>query len=335
MYNSSAAGLANGTLDSGVLGLSFDPNLPITSFVTYNLLNVIICAVLPIPLASSMVAVAVVLYGMVLGLLINTVSTVIGCWLSLIIVRHMCRPRVIRLLGRYEEKWQALDFAIVEEGFQIALLIRLAPVAPLVLSNVLLSMTSISQRTYLWTTAVGIVPSNLPFAYVALVGKSMLHEFPPRDPLILSLSLLGLLASVLIAWKIGRIATRVLNRHGIDGSSIPRVASQIDGIDGAAAAYATSDCPSDPRGEQIHSEPTSPRIPVTDGRDAEGGAAGGGGSGGGGGGGGGGRAHAKRDITRTTLLGSVPLSDSLSTAAEHVDETELVQRIGGRTEPAR
>ena len=89
MYNSSAAGLANGTLDSGVLGLSFDPNLPITSFVTYNLLNVIICAVLPIPLASSMVAVAVVLYGMVLGLLINTVSTVIGCWLSLIIVRHL------------------------------------------------------------------------------------------------------------------------------------------------------------------------------------------------------------------------------------------------------
>ena len=220
----------------------------------------------------------------------------------------------------------------MEEGFQIALLIRLAPVAPLVLSNVLLSMTSISQRTYLWTTAVGIVPSNLPFAYVALVGKSMLHEFPPRDPLILSLSLLGLLASVLIAWKIGRIATRVLNRHGIDGSSIPRVASQIDGIDGAAAAYATSDCPSDPRGEQIHSEPTSPRIPVSDGRDAEGGAAGGGG---GGGGSGGGRAHAKRDITRTTLLGSVPLSDSLSTAAEHVDETELVQRIGGRTEPAR
>ena len=51
-----ATDLTNSTLDSGVLGLSFDPNLPITSFVTYNLLNMIICAVLPIPLASSMVA---------------------------------------------------------------------------------------------------------------------------------------------------------------------------------------------------------------------------------------------------------------------------------------
>ena len=52
-----------------------------------------------------------------------------------------------------------------------------------------------------------------------------------------------------------------------------------------------------------------------------GGGGGGGGSGSGGGSGGGGRAQARRDITRTNLLGSVPLS----TAAEHIDETELVQ----------
>ena len=315
MANSnSSADLANTT----VLGLSFDPDSPISTFFEYNLINMIFCSLLPIPLASSMVMVAVLLYGMVLGLFINTISTVIGCWLSLIITRHMCRPRIIRLLGRYEEKWRALDFAIMEEGYQIALLIRLAPVAPLVLSNVLLSMTSISQRTYLWTTAVGIVPSNLPFAYVALLGRSMLTEFPPSDPVLLSLSLVGLAASVLIAWKIGRIATRVLRRHGIEGSSIPRVASQSE-VDGTP----------DTRGEQVYSEPVSPRFPASEGRSVEGGGGsvedgGGGGGSSGGGGGGGGGPQAGRDIMRTNLLRSVPLS----TAVAHIDETELVQTEG-------
>ena len=317
MANAPAADVINTT----VLGLSFDTDSPITTFFEYNLLNVVFCSVLPFPLASSMVAAAVLLYGMVLGLLINTVSTVFGCWLSLIITRHMCQPRIMRLLGRYEAKWQALDFAIVEEGCQIALLIRLAPVAPLVLSNVLLSMTSISQRTYLWTTAIGIVPSNLPFAYVALVGRSMLEEFPPRDPVILSLSLAGLIASVLIAWKIGRIANRVLRKHGLGGGdSIPRVASQSE-VDGTASAYASSDT----RGQQIHGELASPRIAASDGEDgaAGNGNGGGGGSGGGGGGGSssGGRPHAKRDIMRANLLGS----STLSTAAQHIDGTELMQ----------
>ena len=65
------------------------------------------------------------------------------------------------------------------------------------------------------------------------------------------------------------------------------------------------------------------RAIIGSGGSGGGGGGGGGGSGGSGGGsgGGGGRAQARRDITRTNLLGSVPLS----TAAEHIDETELVQ----------
>jgi uncharacterized membrane protein YdjX (TVP38/TMEM64 family) len=188
MNSSAAAEIANTT----VLGFSFDTGAPVATFFEYTSLNVLICSVLPIPLASTMVGLAVLLYGMVLGMIINTSSLTLGCYLSLLLTRFACRPRLMRLLGRYQAKWEALDCAITQEGYQIALLIRLAPIAPLVLSNILLSMTSISQRTYVWTTAVGCLPANLPFAYVALVGKSMLEEFPPRDPVILILSFVGL-----------------------------------------------------------------------------------------------------------------------------------------------
>eukprot|EP00320_Phaeocystis_rex_P013334 CAMPEP_0119089336 /NCGR_PEP_ID=MMETSP1178-20130426/148684_1 /TAXON_ID=33656 /ORGANISM="unid sp, Strain CCMP2000" /LENGTH=63 /DNA_ID=CAMNT_0007072681 /DNA_START=29 /DNA_END=217 /DNA_ORIENTATION=+ len=63
MRNSSAADLSNTT----VLGLSFDTSTPIATFFEYNLLNIVICSVLPVPLASSMVAVSVLLYGLVFG----------------------------------------------------------------------------------------------------------------------------------------------------------------------------------------------------------------------------------------------------------------------------
>ena len=190
---------------------------PLLIFLEYSAINTVVCSVIPLPLAGTMVAVGALIYGVPLGLLLNTVSSTFGAWLGLMVARHACRPCLMRMLGRYKRKWEALDYAIVQEGWQIALLIRLAPVAPLVLSNVLLAMTSISPWTYIWTSAVGFVPANLPFAYAAQLGKSMAQEFPPKDPVLLTMSILGLVASVAIAWKIGRIATRVLSKHGLGG----------------------------------------------------------------------------------------------------------------------
>ena len=105
--------------------------------------------------------------------------------------------------GFLRPPWWALDAALTSQGAQIALLIRLAPVAPMVLTNILLSLTSISQFTYLWTCAIGIVPANLPYAYAAQVGVSIANEFPPKDPFMLIMTVVGLVASIAIAWKIG------------------------------------------------------------------------------------------------------------------------------------
>ena len=84
------------------------------------------------------------------------------------------------------------------------------------MSNILLSLTSIRQRTYVWTTFVGTIPSNLPFAYAAQLGLSLANEFPPKDPVVLTMTIVGFIASALVAWKIGRIARRTLRKHGVD-----------------------------------------------------------------------------------------------------------------------
>ena len=112
------------------------------------------------------------------------------------------------------------------------------------MSNILLSLTSIRQRTYVWTTFVGTIPSNLPFAYAAQLGLSLANEFPPKDPVVLTMTIVGFIASALVAWKIGRIARRTLRKHGVDlggrtdptpaamGAAAEELGHDIGGADG-------------------------------------------------------------------------------------------------------
>ena len=184
-----------------VFGFSFDPNDPAV-ILEYSLANVLVTSLIPVPLAGPMTAVSALLFGLAMGMVINVLTSVVGAWIGLWATRHLCRPCFVRALGRHQKKWEALDAAITSQGFQIALLIRVAPVSPMVATNILLSLTSVSVWTYLWTCAVGIIPANFPYAYAAAVGASLANEFPPRDPVMLSMSILGLVATIGVVWKV-------------------------------------------------------------------------------------------------------------------------------------
>lgn len=202
--------------DNTVLGLSLDPDDPLV-VLEYSIINVLVTSVVPLPLAGTMVAVGCGLFGIVAGLVLNTVTSAIGAYLGLFATRYWCRDCIIRRLSSYGNRWQLLDAALVAQGWQIALLIRMAPISPLVLSNIMLSLTSISVWTYSWTTIVGLVPSNLPYAIAGQLGREMAQSFPPKDPLTLIMSIVGFVASIGVAWKLAVIARTVLKKHGIEG----------------------------------------------------------------------------------------------------------------------
>lgn len=226
--------------------------------VEYFLLNVVVSSVIPIPLAGPLAAAGALLFGLVLGMTLNVLSSVLAAYLALLLTRGVCRPCILRMLGeKGRAKWEALDAAITADGPWLALLIRLSPLSPMVLTNFLLSLTSISPFHYVWTTALGVIPGNLPYAYAAEVGASLAdtgHQVcaleervggragreshpsrgprpcsngyadrPPntpraQDPLMLGMTVVGMVASLGIALKIASIARRALRRHGIDGA---------------------------------------------------------------------------------------------------------------------
>tara|TARA_B110001452_G_scaffold219214_1_gene191189 strand:- start:360 stop:1082 length:723 start_codon:yes stop_codon:yes gene_type:complete len=202
----------------GPLGVTFDSEAP-GALVLYILITMA-ANVLPIPtLASIMCVVGVLLYGWLFGFMVNILAAVAGCYGGLLVCRAF-RPVFLQRLGRQSSAWQAVDGAIAADGYKIPLLLRLTPVLPPFLTNALLSLTSIDAWTYLWTTAVGFVPASAPYAYGAVVGEQVLSEqvlseFPPQDPLLLSVSLIGLAATVLAVVKIGSIASAQLSKAGV------------------------------------------------------------------------------------------------------------------------
>lgn len=195
--------------DLTVLGFTFDPT-DNTVLLQYSILNLLANSCIPLPIAGLLVAVSSLLYGVVNGLIVNAVSTMMGVYLSLWITRSACRPYFVRMLGRYARHWEALDEALTAEGYQIALLIRVTPVMPMVLINVLLSMTSISQWTYGWTTLVGLIPANLPYAYGAQLGMFLTDircsDQRGGDPVMLTVSIIGFIASIVVVYKVAHTA---------------------------------------------------------------------------------------------------------------------------------
>lgn len=215
--------MSNATEDNTLMGLSFDPSSPWT-VLEYSILNTIVTSIVPVPLAGPLMALGAAMYGIVGGLALNTVSTMLGAYLGLLAVRSGCRERFVRCLGRHSKTFKAIDAAITEQGWQIPLLIRVSPASPMVLSNILLSLTSVSVFDYLWTTCVGIVPSNLPYAFAGELGASVAQDFPPKDAVgwvMLSITAVGFVASIIIAVKLGRIARKVLRQHGVEPAAQP------------------------------------------------------------------------------------------------------------------
>jgi uncharacterized membrane protein YdjX (TVP38/TMEM64 family) len=210
----------NSTAGLHVFGVDF-ANLsggPLMMAVEYSLINVVVCSVIPLPLAGPLVAAGALLFGLVPGMALNVMSSVVAAYISLLLTRSICRPFLLRMIGeKGRARWGALDTAITSDGPMLALLIRLSPLSPMVLTNVLLSLTSLSHCHYLWTTAIGIIPGNLPYAYAAEVGIT-LADTDHQDPLMITLTLIGLAASVGIAIKVALLARTALRKHGLDGS---------------------------------------------------------------------------------------------------------------------
>ena len=73
--------------------------------------------------------------------------------------RYLLRDWVAKMTHKSGlESWQAIETAVSQQGWQIVLLLRLAPVLPFNLLNYALSLTAVTFRQYSLASIIGILP---------------------------------------------------------------------------------------------------------------------------------------------------------------------------------
>ncbi|MFU8804456.1 MAG: TVP38/TMEM64 family protein, partial [Bradymonadaceae bacterium] len=105
------------------------------------------------------------LFGVVGGLVVVSLASLLGALAALVIGRYLARDLVRDRLAR-SPRIQLLLQVIEDDGFKAVLLARLVPFLPYNLLNYALGLTHVRWRPYMLGTVVGMLPGSLALVYV-------------------------------------------------------------------------------------------------------------------------------------------------------------------------
>ena len=99
--------------------------------------------------------------------------------------------------GKYGANIKALNDELEENGKSYLLTLRLIPIFPFFLVNLMAGLSTISLSTFVWTTAIGIIPGSFVYSYAGSQLSSIQSTEDIVSPsILLALVMLGLLALV-------------------------------------------------------------------------------------------------------------------------------------------
>ncbi len=167
-------------------------------------------AALSLPGAAVMTLAAGALFGVVRGLVLVSFASTIGASLAFLAARFVLRDG---LRGRYRERLERVDAGIERDGAFYLFTLRLVPVFPFFLVNLLAGLTPLPLRTFYWVSQLGMLPGTLAYVYA---GTQLAAISGPGD--VLSPGLLGAFAILGVLplatrWVTRRLAARRVYRR--------------------------------------------------------------------------------------------------------------------------
>ena len=117
-------------------------------------------AILPIP-AEAPAMLNGALFGPVTGTFITWTGALLGALISFEIARALGRPVASRIVP--ERTLDRADALVAQAGWTGLLVLRLLPMVAFTAINWGAGLTSVSRWTFVWTTALGIVPGAIVF----------------------------------------------------------------------------------------------------------------------------------------------------------------------------
>lgn len=165
---------------------------------------------LSFPVATLLTLAAGLLFGRWVGTVVVVVGATVGATLAFLAARYLFADAARRRMG---PRLRKLARGFETDAFSYILFVRLVPVFPFWLMNLVPAFTPVSVRTYFVATAIGIAPASFVFANL---GQSLAEIESAADLVggetLVALALLGVVSLVPIAWK--KYRTRRARNHG-------------------------------------------------------------------------------------------------------------------------
>ena len=115
---------------------------------------------LSIPGAAIMSLVAGALFDVLVGTIIVSFASTLGATLALLSARFVLRDWV---QGKFGERLRAVDDGLEKDGAFYLFTLRLIPVFPFFVINLLMGLTRIKTRTFFWVSQLGMLPATIVF----------------------------------------------------------------------------------------------------------------------------------------------------------------------------
>ena len=115
-----------------------------------------------LPSPSVLTVIGGYLFGTWYGTLYSNIGGIIGAAGGFLFSRYVIGDSIQK---RYSKQLQSFNEHLKEDGQWYLLSLRLMPVFPFTFVNVLAGLTTIPLYTFLWTSALGIIPGAFVYSY--------------------------------------------------------------------------------------------------------------------------------------------------------------------------
>jgi dihydrolipoamide dehydrogenase len=109
-----------------------------------------------------MTVLAGALFGLVTGVIMVSFASTLGATLAFLVSRYVLRDS---LRARYPDKLQAINAGIAKEGALYLFALRLVPLFPFFLINLLMGITNFRTRTFYWVSQLGMLAGTIVYVY--------------------------------------------------------------------------------------------------------------------------------------------------------------------------
>lgn len=108
------------------------------------------------------------LFGLWTGTALNVAAATTGAVLIFLAARAGLGRALTQRLETSEGKMRRVKEGLRENEVSVLLVLRLVPVVPFFVANLLPALVGVSFRNFLWTTALGIIPGALVFTSIGV-----------------------------------------------------------------------------------------------------------------------------------------------------------------------